>query len=183
MNLFNVNLNLISLNLNLISLVSNFIFSTLILMLGTVINNTCISYGRNPRRVPKGQRPRNRANHNHYPMVESRLTCRSCRMLLGTNRGSGVPVGLPGGTFIGIVRRGEVFSGKVIETKVSVGEPPENNSLTLLSLLGQGFLEFKISAEVSCSSIKQSCRILSCLGTMIGPRNLLGLLTTDHFDL
>ena len=176
---FNLN-NLMNLNLNM---VSNFIFSALVLMLETVINNTCIRYGRNPERVPKGQRPRNRANHSHYPMVVSRLTCRSCLMLLGTYRGCGVPVGLPGGTFNGIERRGEVFQGIVIEIKTSIDELPLNNSLTLLSLLGKGVLEFKISAEISCSSIKQSCRILSFPGTMIGPRGLLGLLTSDHFDL
>ena len=157
--------------------------STLILVLEIAINRTCISFGRDSKRVPKGQRPKNRANHNRCSMVESRLTYRSCRMPLENDRGSGVPVGLPGGTFIGSGRGGEEFPGTVTKIKTSAGDLPGNNSLTLLDLLGQGLLELKIGAEVSCSSISQSCRILSCPGTMTGPRGLLGLLTADHFDL
>ena len=79
--------------------------------------------------------------------------------------------------------RGEVFLGIVIEIKTSIDELPGNNSLTVLSLLGKGLLKSKTRTETSCSSIKQSCRILSCPGTMMGPRGLLGLLTADHFDL
>ena len=66
-----------------------FMLSTLILLLETEIDNTCISFGRNPKRVPKGQWPRNWANHSHHPMLESRLTCKSCRTPLGRKGGVG----------------------------------------------------------------------------------------------